>query len=1320
MKSMKKALSLLLALVMCLSLLPMSAFAEEGGYATQADLGAAYTAALDALEASVETGDTQAAIAAMDAYLAVYGHLSPEDQAANAEAYQYVASYRENLVNETPDEGIESNALYSWSSPKSTITCVPSGFQPTSAKVSIDTDFGGWVVKSASASEIVLKSLTKGNNDRWTPPHPSVFWNGVDTGMSYNVRHSRNSYDTASGASVQTFNNGQTITYKKIETHTHSYSYSWYSNTQHKYSCSCGTGTTYANHSRDRQVSSTPADCTTAATTTWHCNTCNSNWTETTGSALGHDYSGSWLDNNAQGTHFAGCTSTNHKKVCGRCGVTLQTEVHTYGPPVINGNQKIETCNDCGHQKITTIEQTASYTVEWLKDVNDTRTPLKASETRSGNVGATVSASDDDKVIAGYNFDVSKSIASATLATSGTKLTLVFTCAHNHDADGNCTDPNCDHDTDCCPKLVDNGKGITVTKTPVSATVKVGETAKWTIRVTNLSNVTKTVRLTDSLSTATLSKDTVTLAPGAYEDVTASLEVTEANVGTLTNSVTADTGNTPKDPDHPETEKPTVDSDPITVKSGISVEKTLMPKADGSAYQAGDTLVWEITVTNSGKERVSGLQLTDKLSSGQTVTVTNEEGLNYNNFGLDAGQSTTFTAKLENAGEGQYVNTAVVSKDGTPLDEAKTSPVNVGEDKTTFIVTFCANGGRFNGTGGYGTDEHYYVIVPAGKALKDVQNFVIPSKDNVTLTNQSFVNWGEDLDNDTILNAPVTKNVEYFAQWEPIPGTRSLSVLHKMMNAEDAQILKTHGVVTTVISIRNSGTTTLTGINIVEQLDKNLVLVGTPIVADDDATRYDQLKTMTVSEQRIFISLADATLKPGESFQIFYNAKLKDSLFEDSAKAELDAITRVANTLYFIIDGDRVTGLHVGSPEVSFIEDESTVEAASLNLMQEEANTFTVQRRYSGLSVPTFALTPEEIMGTGGHETGGDLTSGGDDQGDGDQGGGNEGGDGDNQGGGTGGDGNQGGDNQGGGTGGDGNQGGGNQGGGDQGGGDQGGGDQGGGDQGGGGGDDTYIPDDPTPLNPTPNNPPEVEIDDPATPLASANGLNSVDHFAYVIGYDDGTVRPENKITRAEVATIFFRLMTDVYRAANWSTTNDFSDVAAGSWYNNAISTCAKAGLVNGYSDGTFKPDQSITRAEFATIAARFLDEEITGAGAEGFADIEGHWAETNILRAAEAGWVNGDNGRFRPDDYISRAEVMTIVNRMLNRVPDADHMLPEMKTWSDNPKTAWYYEAVQEATNEHAYEWIDENVENWTELLTVRDWAALEKEWATEYSAED
>jgi len=234
-------------------------------------------------------------------------------------------------------------------------------------------------------------------------------------------------------------------------------------------------------------------------------------------------------------------------------------------------------------------------------------------------------------------------------------------------------------------------------------------------------------------------------------------------------------------------------------------------------------------------------------------------------------------------------------------------------------------------------------------------------------------------------------------------------------------------------------------------------------------------------------------------------------------------------------------------------------------------------------------------------------------------------------------------------------------------------------------------------------------------PLAGAIGLNDVDHFAYVIGYDDDTVRPLNNITRAEVATIFFRLMTDEYRTANWATTNDFSDVKAGSWYNNAISTCAKAGLLTGYPDGTFKPNQSITRAEFAAIAARFLSDEVTGENVGDFTDTANHWAAKEIRRAAEAGWVNGDNGRFRPDDYISRAEVMTIVNRMLDRIPDAEHMLDTMKKWSDNPAGTWYYEAVQEATNEHAYERDELGVtETWTEILTARDWKALEAEWAS------
>jgi len=255
----------------------------------------------------------------------------------------------------------------------------------------------------------------------------------------------------------------------------------------------------------------------------------------------------------------------------------------------------------------------------------------------------------------------------------------------------------------------------------------------------------------------------------------------------------------------------------------------------------------------------------------------------------------------------------------------------------------------------------------------------------------------------------------------------------------------------------------------------------------------------------------------------------------------------------------------------------------------------------------------------------------------------------------------------------------------------------------------TVIPDNPTPLDPG------TTITDDDVPLAGAVGLNDVDHFAYIIGYDEDHVRPLNNITRAEVATIFFRLMTDEYRNANWSTSNDFSDVQAGSWYNNAISTCANAGALNGYADGSFKPNASITRAEFAAIAARFLSDEYTDDGTGDFSDTANHWAAKEIRLAAKAGWVRGDGNKFRPNDPITRAEVMTIVNRMLDRVPDADHMLETMKKWVDNPEDAWYYEAVQEATNEHAYERDADLgvIETWTEILEVRDWKALEESWA-------
>ena len=228
--------------------------------------------------------------------------------------------------------------------------------------------------------------------------------------------------------------------------------------------------------------------------------------------------------------------------------------------------------------------------------------------------------------------------------------------------------------------------------------------------------------------------------------------------------------------------------------------------------------------------------------------------------------------------------------------------------------------------------------------------------------------------------------------------------------------------------------------------------------------------------------------------------------------------------------------------------------------------------------------------------------------------------------------------------------------------------------------------------------------------------LNTEDHYAYIVGYEDGSVQPEGDITRAEVATIFFRLLTDESRDAFWSQTNDYTDVPADAWYNNAVSTLSNAGVIDGYEDGTFKPDGNITRAEFATIAVRFF--EATYDGGDLFSDIAGHWAQDYINEAANAGIVDGyPDGTFRPQQYITRAEAMTMVNRTIERHPDADHLLDDMITWPDNPETAWYYEQVQEATNSHEYTMNTDDEQNpyeiWTELLPNRDWSELEKEWS-------
>ena len=240
-----------------------------------------------------------------------------------------------------------------------------------------------------------------------------------------------------------------------------------------------------------------------------------------------------------------------------------------------------------------------------------------------------------------------------------------------------------------------------------------------------------------------------------------------------------------------------------------------------------------------------------------------------------------------------------------------------------------------------------------------------------------------------------------------------------------------------------------------------------------------------------------------------------------------------------------------------------------------------------------------------------------------------------------------------------------------------------------------------------PSWPSDSDPDEPNKP----EDLNTVDHFSYIVGYEDGTVMPQKQITRAEVATIFYRLLKADVRDENTTDVSDFSDVKSSDWYGTTVATLADMGIVKGYEDGTFRPNAPITRAEFAAIATRFFEE--TGATYEPgtFTDVTGsEWFAGAIMDAVNLGLIGGyEDGTVRPNNNITRAEACAIVNRTLGRVPDADHLLPEdeMKTWPDNPKSAWFYADMQEATNGHEYEWITDagnKVENWIDLLD-KDW---------------
>ena len=230
--------------------------------------------------------------------------------------------------------------------------------------------------------------------------------------------------------------------------------------------------------------------------------------------------------------------------------------------------------------------------------------------------------------------------------------------------------------------------------------------------------------------------------------------------------------------------------------------------------------------------------------------------------------------------------------------------------------------------------------------------------------------------------------------------------------------------------------------------------------------------------------------------------------------------------------------------------------------------------------------------------------------------------------------------------------------------------------------------------------------------------LNTQDHYSYLIGYSDGTVRPNGKITRAEVATIFFRLLDDDTRAKYWSSKNDFSDVSADKWYNNAVSTLCNMGVIGGYADGTFRPDAPISRAEFAKIAVSFTQN--TGSATYNyFTDVKPtDWFAPYVTAAKDAGLIEGySDGSFKPESKITRAEACAIVNRTLGRKPSKAHMkISDRIDWPDVQTTDWFYEAIMEATNSHTCT-MGDRVETWTGKLPQRDWATLETGWANAYT---
>ena len=249
-------------------------------------------------------------------------------------------------------------------------------------------------------------------------------------------------------------------------------------------------------------------------------------------------------------------------------------------------------------------------------------------------------------------------------------------------------------------------------------------------------------------------------------------------------------------------------------------------------------------------------------------------------------------------------------------------------------------------------------------------------------------------------------------------------------------------------------------------------------------------------------------------------------------------------------------------------------------------------------------------------------------------------------------------------------------------------------------------PQHPNPQHPNPPSPIDFdELDAPLIPF-------SPNHYLYLIGDTDGLIRPTDNITRAEIATIFFRLITDDLREQMWVQSNPYPDIMQRNWFNNAVSTMTNIGILHGMPNGTFEPNRAITRAEFATVVSRFIERDYTGE--DYFRDITGHWAQTYINTIGSLGWVIGvGNGNYEPNREITRAEAAAIVNRLLVRhLATGADLLPGMITWPDNADTtAWFYLDLQEATNSNSYEMKDDGYhKTWIELISDPNWLALER----------